>query len=111
MVCGVVNHVATVESAVVKRNALTLPSHVRAGYHAAAVRAAPPQIDKWHIALPHRHDVGARQFPLATVPLHQTISRWLPRLHPVGELSLRWIMCRARSVAATSLSGEWASHR
>jgi hypothetical protein len=71
---GVVNHLATVESAVVRRNTLKLRPHVRAGYHAvgevrAAVRATPLQIDKWYIALPHRHDVRARQFPLATARL------------------------------------------
>jgi hypothetical protein len=65
-VCGVVNHVANVERAVLRR--MPLRSHVRAGYHAVGqartpVRAAPLQIDEWHITLPHCHQMGAGQFP------------------------------------------------
>ena len=41
--CGVVNHVATAETAVVRRNALTLRSHVRAGCGAVNQR---PVVDR-----------------------------------------------------------------
>jgi len=47
----------------------------------------PLQIDEWRIALSHRHDVGARQFPLATARLTPDDQSVIAETAPGREIS------------------------
>ena len=52
-----------------------------------AVRAAPLQIDEWHAASSRRHNVGARQFPLAVARLTPNDGPVIAETAPGGEIS------------------------
>jgi hypothetical protein len=56
-------------------------------------RAAPLQIDQRHIALSHCHDVGARQFPLATTRLTPDDQSVIAETAPGREISQATSAC------------------
>jgi hypothetical protein len=55
--------------------------------------AAPLQIDQRHIALSHCHDVGARQFPLATTRLTPDDQSVIAETAPGREISQATSAC------------------